>query len=331
VNGESTAGSERNATKGASERSASSPESAASVNRPRMAVGTWAWVFGPYAQHPVPLAGVLRDVRAIGYDGVELTGRPHAHPDDLPTPDARRGLARLVADHGLAIASLGGPVGGGSPLVVKRGAYLDSFRTYVELCADAGITALRLASGRPAAPVGAAAGIARLVDYWGAAAELAAGANLRLLWEFEPHLFASRPQDVVAVTDGIGRPNFQVMFDLSHAYVVSVGGKATPEPAAPLERGLVGFVRLLGRRIGRLHLADTDGETEPNGGSKRRRLGQGSVDLDAALVALREAGEGQIGDGWWTLDLHGEPDATAVARESKDVMDRLAARHSGAA
>ena len=96
------------------------------MTRPRMAVGTWAWVFGPYARRPVPLADVLRDVRAIGYDGVELTGRPHAHPGDLPTPEARRGLARLVADHGLAIASLGGPVGGGSPLVVERGAYLDS-------------------------------------------------------------------------------------------------------------------------------------------------------------------------------------------------------------
>jgi sugar phosphate isomerase/epimerase len=174
-------------------------------------------------------------------------------------------------------------------------------------------------------------GIRLLVDYWGAATETAAQAGIRILWEFEPNQYASRPQDVVAVTDGIGRAEFQVMFDLSHAYVVAVSGKAQPEPAERLDGGLAAFAQLLGARVGRLHLADTDGETMQNGGSLRRHLGEGQVDFDEVLGALRTAGgrpNGQIGDGWWTLDLHGDEDATAVARESKQFMGRLATRHA---
>jgi len=300
-----------------------------SGNRPKMAVGTWAWVFGPYAKAPVPLREVARAVKEIGYDGVELTGKPHAHPDGLRTPEERRGLTRLLADEGLEVASLGGPVGGGSPLAVERGAFLENVKRYVELCTDAGIDALRVSSGRPSEPVTREVGIQRLTDYWGAAAEETGRAGIRLLWEFEPNQFASRPHDVLRVTDGVGRDSFKVMFDLSHAYVVAVSGIGVPEAASDAEAhqegGVPAFARLLGSRVGRLHIADTDGETMPNGGSKRRRLGEGKVDFHATLAALREAGGGQIGDGWWTLDLHGEEDATAVARESKAFMDRLAA------
>ncbi|MBI3969979.1 MAG: sugar phosphate isomerase/epimerase [Chloroflexi bacterium] len=300
------------------------------TTRPKMAVGTWAWVFGPYAKQPLPLPEVARAVKEIGYDGVELTGKPHAHPEDFPTPESRRALTRMLAGEGLEVASLGGPVGGGSPFAVERTAYLGSVKRYVEFCTDAGITALRVSSGRPPESLpDPEAGFARLIDYWSVSAGVAAGAGIRLLWEFEPNQFASRPHDVRRVVDAIDRPNFQVMFDLSHAYVVSVAGKGLPEPGRPLKGGLAAFVHLLGRRIGRLHIADTAGETLPNGGSRRRRLGEGKIDFDATLAALREAGGGQIGDGWWTLDLHGEADATAVARESKAFMDALAARVAG--
>jgi hypothetical protein len=53
------------------------------------------------------------------------------------------------------------------------------------------------------------------------------------------------------------------------------------------------------------------------------------VAFPPVLRALRDAGGGMIGDGWWTLDLHGEEDATAVARESKAFMDRLAEELAG--
>lgn len=292
---------------------------------PRMAVGSWAWVFGPYAPRPVPLPEVAREAAAIGFDGLELTGRPHAHPDDFATAEQRRALTLMLADHGLAVASLGGPVGGGSPLVVEPARYLETVRRYVEFCADAGITALRVASGgAPAALVHPEAYFARLIDVWTAAADLVAAAGVRLLWEFEPNQFASRPQDVRRVVDAINRENFQIMFDFSHAYVVSVSGKGHPMPGTPLDGGLIAFVHLLGRRIGRLHLADTDGSVLPNGASARRRLGEGRVDFYTALRAIKEIG---AGDGWWTLDLHGEPDATAVARDSKAFMDHLARRY----
>lgn len=285
---------------------------------PRMAVGSWAWVFGPYADHPAPLREVARVVAALGYDGLELTGRPHAHPDDFPTAEQRRGLARLLAVEGIAVASLGGPVGGGSPLGVEPAQYLASVRRYLEFCVDAGIDALRVSSGRPAGQPEEEC-FARLIEVWNAAAGAAAAAGVRLLWEFEPNQFASRPQDVRRVLDGVDRPNFQVIFDLSHAHIVAVAQRGLPD-------GVPGFIRLLGERIGRLHLADTEGVVDARGGSIRRQLGEGAVDFDAAVTALEEAG---AGDGWWTLDLHGETDAPAMARSAKVFMDALARRHPG--
>ncbi len=283
---------------------------------PRMAVGSWAWVFGPYAAHPVPLREVARTVATLGYDGLELTGRPHAHPDDFPTAEQRREVTRLLAAEGLAVASLGGPVGGGSPLGVEPAQYLASVRRYLEFCVDAGIDALRVSSGRPTGQSEEEC-FKRLIEVWNAAAEAAAAAGVRLLWEFEPNQFASRPREVRRVLDGVHQPTFQVIFDLSHASIVAVAQPGLPD-------GVPGFIRLLGRRIGRLHLSDTEGVVDARGGSVRRQLGDGAVDFDAAVTALDEAG---AGDGWWTLDLHGEADATGTARSAKAFMDALARRH----
>jgi sugar phosphate isomerase/epimerase len=288
---------------------------------PRMAVGSWAWVFGPYASHPVPLQQVAREVKAIGFDGLEITGRPHAFPDDFPTFGQRRELARMLADEGIAVASLGGPVGGGSPLVIEPTAYLDSLRKYLAFCVDTGITSLRVSSGRLPANLNVDEAFARLVDVWRPAAELASQFQVRLLWEFEPNQFPSRPHDVNRLARIIDHPNFKVIFDLSHAYVVSVAGTAEPKPSEPLSGGIPAFIRLLKGQIGRLHLADTEGMVGAGGGSLRRQLGEGRVDFRAALAALRETRDG---DDWWTLDLHGEADATATAHQAKAFMDALA-------
>ena len=288
---------------------------------PRMAVGSWAWVFGPYASHPVPLRQVAREVKAIGFDGLELTGRPHAFPDDFPTLDQRRALARTLSDEGIAVASLGGPVGGGSPLVVEPTAYLESVRTYVGFCEDTHITSLRVSSGRLPAHLRVDDAFPRLIDTWRQAVEIASRGPVRLLWEFEPNQFASRPHDVSRVVRSIDHPRFKVIFDLSHAHVVSVAGHGEPKPSEPLPGGVSAFIRLLVGQIGRLHLADTEGVVSATGGSLRRQLGEGTVDFSSALRTLSETGGG---DDWWTLDLHGEEDATATAREAKLFMDKLA-------
>lgn len=284
---------------------------------PRLAVGSWAWVFGSYASRPVPLAQVARIVAGLGYEGLELTGRPHAHPDDLPTAAERRTLTHTLAAEGIVVASLGGPVGGGSPLVIEQADYLASVQHYLDFCADAEISALRVSSGRR--PEGSApAASTRLITVWGAAADLAAAANIRLLWEFEPNQAASDPMEVLQVLEGVNRPNFQVIFDLSHATVVA-------ERHGGLPGGLPAFIRLLGRRIGRLHFADSAGDVDARGGSLRRALGQGTVDFPSALAACAAVG---AGDDWWTLDLHGEADATATAREAKGFLDDMLRRYA---
>ena len=49
----------------------------------KVAIGTWAYMFGPYEDDPVPLDEVLSTLNELGFDGVELAGfTPHASPED---------------------------------------------------------------------------------------------------------------------------------------------------------------------------------------------------------------------------------------------------------
>jgi len=68
----------------------------------KLAIGSWAYTFGPYEAQPIPLDTVIRRLGALGFDGIELNGfAPHAHPDLYPTKASRSRLVAFLAAHGL--------------------------------------------------------------------------------------------------------------------------------------------------------------------------------------------------------------------------------------
>ena len=50
----------------------------------KISIGTWAYTIGPYAGNPIPWEEVIRKVKELGFDGVELGGfSPHPNPDEM--------------------------------------------------------------------------------------------------------------------------------------------------------------------------------------------------------------------------------------------------------
>ena len=68
-------------------------------------MGSWAYCFGPYKDHPIPFDTVVAKLGELGFDGVELGGfLPHPDPAQFDTKAKRAELKKQVADHGLAFS-----------------------------------------------------------------------------------------------------------------------------------------------------------------------------------------------------------------------------------
>jgi len=78
------------------------------------------------------------------------------------------------------------------------------------------------------------------------------------------------PEILLALIDEIDRPNLDINFDIGHAYVYS-------------KVAVSDWIRILGRKIGYVHLHDNHGKVDEHIG-----LGQGSIPLDEACQLLLE-------------------------------------------
>jgi len=293
----------------------------------KLAIGTWAYMFGPYEKNPVPLDEVLATLGKLGFDGVELAGfTPHAHPDDYPTAGDRAALKQQIADSGLEIAGFAANLYANQPASndpAERERYLDVFRTNVEFCADIGCPSIRIDTVSPPplihrATYGEAWG--NLVGTWQRAADLAADAGLMVVWEFEPGFMFNKPSEVAKLPDDVGRGNFTVLFDTCHAHMCSVVAARQAEPKETLAGGAVEFAAMLRGKIGHIHLIDSDETLHGDETSTHAPFGTGVLDFDVLLPAILKAG---YTSPWWSIDLCFWPEAWEVTAQSKAFVDKL--------
>ena len=96
---------------------------------PRLALGSWAFTFGPFAANPWPFAQVLDFIAQAGYDGVEINGfRPHPHPDDYDTAAKCQALVGEIEARGLGISGYAPSFVDVPPAEVETHAYLAVLR-----------------------------------------------------------------------------------------------------------------------------------------------------------------------------------------------------------
>ncbi|MCC6857026.1 MAG: sugar phosphate isomerase/epimerase, partial [Bryobacterales bacterium] len=209
----------------------------------RISLGSWAFSFGPYADHPVPFEQTVGRLAKAGYEGVEICGfPPHVTLERYPTRESRQSVVSLLRDHNLGVSGYSADFTEVNPANPgNRRRYLDLFQRNLEMAADIGSPAIRVDSG--AAPGSLdeeeyAEAFDRLAGVWHEAAGMAAPAGIRVVWEFEPGFAFNKPSEVAAMHDRVAHPNFGVLFDTCHAYMAAVVGARQQPPRETLPGGV---------------------------------------------------------------------------------------------
>lgn len=295
----------------------------------RISIGSWAFSIGPYAANPVPFDEVVDRLAQLGFDGVELGGfPPHPNPDDLPSKGQRQELSARVNAKGLGWSGLAANLWGEKLINTDdTSPYVSEFRKNLAFCNDLGIETIRVDTVQPPTifdEVDEATARNRVVQTWRRCADEAAGAGVRVVWEFEPGFAFNMPSDIFRILDEVNHPNFTVMFDTCHAHMVAGVGARQPGNRETLPGGALELAQRLRGRIGHIHLIDSDGTLHDNETSTHTPFGEGVLDFGALLPELNRSG---VPHDWWTIDLCFWPDAWAVTERCKKAVDALNAKH----
>lgn len=286
----------------------------------KISLGSWAFSFGPYSDHPIPFEQTAQRLAEAGYDGIEICGfPPHITLEKYGTAESRRELVRFLGDQHLGISGYAADLTSANPLLDRnRQAYLDLFSRNVDLCANIGCPAIRVDTIAP--PGSEQPGdFERVASLWREAAGIAQKRRIRMVWEFEPGFAFNKPSEVVRVHDDVAHPNFQVMFDTSHAYMCGVIGARQPGTRETLRGGVEEFLQMLAGRIGSIHLIDSDGTLHNNETSTHRPFGEGQIDFRALAPQLLAV----PGIEWWCIDLCFWPGSWELVESSRAFVGDL--------
>jgi sugar phosphate isomerase/epimerase len=294
----------------------------------RISIGTWAYTVGPYANHPVPFEDVVRTLKDLRFDGLELGSfDPHPSWKTHPTKEDRQRLLDFVSSNGLAFSGIAADLWREKLLNTEDDArqYLETFRKCLDFADDLGIKIFRVDTVQPPEILNSMdkdLARTRLVKTWKQVAKETADRGMDVAWEFEPGFAFNRPSDIVRILDEVDEPNFGVQFDTCHAYMVGVvGAKQTGGPTETLKGGIVEFARMLRGRINSIHVIDSDGSLHDDHTSTHAPIGEGRIDFPPILTELsRNSG---IKHDWWTIDLCFWPDAWPVTERCKMALDAL--------
>lgn len=279
-----------------------------------------AFTVGPYASNPKPLEQVVQRLCEIGADGIELSGfPPHATLERYATVDARRDLANRIADYGLIASAYAADCTAVSPVAEgNKQEYIDHFRRVVDFCADIGSPAVRVDTvAVPGAIAGEdhASAMDRLADAWIEAAEIAAAANIRLFWEFEPERAFNKVSEIAGLYAKIGHPNFKLLFDTAEAYMCCVIGAGQRARRETLVGGVPEFLKKIEHCVGAVHVGDSDGVLF-NGMTRHCAFDEGCLDFRILAPQLLDL----EGIEWWCIDLTNAPDAWELMEPSLDFV-----------
>ncbi len=242
---------------------------------------------------------LLRDIRATGFDGVEIPifeGGPEHYAD----------LGRLLDEIGLertAVAAMGDPAMNLiSPEAAQRSAGVEHMKWVIDCTAALGADTV---SGPLHSTLGLFSGEGPSAAEWQCAVETqraigvyAAGkgvtVGLEALNRFECYL-VNTMDDLSRLVDDVGHPNIRAMYDTFHANI---------EEADPIGA----FTRNL-RNIVHVHISEND----------RGVPGRGNIPWAETFAAIRGSGY----DGWLTIEAFGRglPDLAAATKVWRDFAE----------
>ena len=73
----------------------------------KVSLGSWAFSFGPFADHPIPFEKTVKRLSEAGYDGIEICGfPPHITLEGYPAKESRQRLVRFLRTTGSAFPAM---------------------------------------------------------------------------------------------------------------------------------------------------------------------------------------------------------------------------------
>src|SRR5262245_10218793 len=157
----------------------------------KISIGSWAYVFGPYWDNPIPFEKVIQRLSELKFDGVAVIGfRPHPPPDDYASNSHRQDLRALISGLGLEISAYA-PAFTAHTLIRSddHSDYVKTFEKNVSCARDLEMPAMRVDSIDPPTVLNEVkfdAALKRVVPTWQRCAALAQKAGVLMAWEFEP-------------------------------------------------------------------------------------------------------------------------------------------------
>ncbi len=299
------------------------------MGKKKISVGAWAYIWGGYADKPIPLATVAKGLQELGFDGIEMGAfAPHLSLEMAKDRKCRLEVKQLLDDHGLGVSGLAADLGSVPPALTNPGKYIDVLMQNIDICHDLGTNKLRTDLISP--PTEIPGGMdyetcfRRVAQVFHRASEVCANEGIKFVWEFEPGFLFNKPSEVVRMCYEVDHPNFGVLFDTCHAHMCAVVGARQLGEKETLPGGVVQFAHMLTGKISHIHFIDSDGTLHDGDTSTHAPLGLGVLDFDAIIPAIYEAG---YNDEWWPMDLCFWPNALEATAPAKAFMDRLVARY----
>lgn len=295
----------------------------------KISLGSWAFTFGPYAEHPISFEDTARRLSAAGYDGIEVSGfPPHITLDRYPNGSSRQELVRLLGDLNLGVSGYAADFSSVNPAAESSEAkYEDVFKRNVELCADIGSPSIRVDTVAAPGSVPDAdyeKTFARVANLWRSGAQIAEDAGIRLVWEFEPGFLFNKPSEIERMHQQVGHRNFLIMFDTCHAFMCGVAAARQRGAKDVLIGGVDEFLTKLDGRIGAIHLIDSDGTLHGEETSTHAPFGKGEIDFEALAPHLLRVPNVE----WWTVDLCFWDGSWELIEPSHEFVAGLLARHA---
>jgi len=295
----------------------------------KISIGTWAYSVGPYGDNPVPFGEVVKKLKDLKFDGLELGAfGAHPTPDNHPTKESRQTLKDLVLSNGLQFSGIAGDMWSEKLVNAEDGgkSYLATVKKNLEFARDLGITLFRVDTVQPPEILDTmekGKAMDTVVKTWKQVCKMARDMGIDVTWEFEPGFVFNRPTDILALVNAVDEPNFGAMFDTCHAYTCAVVGfRQTGGPKEVSPDGVLELAKKLRGKMNAIQLIDCDGSLNEHKTSTHNPFGEGKIDFPPVLKELTQ--NGGVKHSWWTIDLCFWPNAWPATEKCKMIADGFA-------
>lgn len=295
----------------------------------RISIGSWTFSLGPRAKNPEPWSDLLRKLKQLDFDGIEVAGfSVHPRPENQPTKEARERIKHEAAEIGIAFPSYIPDLWSETLITTDdTSSYIRAFRRGVEFAADIGAKAVCIDTLHPPTilhEMDYETAKDRVVSTWKTCARFAADYGCYVAWEFEPIYVFNRPSDVIRIVDEIDEENFGIAFDTCLAEMVGRHGLGQVGEKELLEAGCLEYARKLRGKINHIHLMDCDGIVHASGAANQCAFGEGTLNFDEILPELNRSG---VPHNWWVIDPGVTEDSWSIAARCKESIDSLNRRY----